>query len=425
MTRIAAVVLSLLCIAELDAWAQDPPPDRFASLLERTQSRLQERRKLYDQQFNIQYAKNNEQPRRNSLDVFTPRKARNPTPVVIFVHGGAWQFGDKRLTNKKQSWLTKNEIALVSANYRFVPDVDVADQAADVAAAISWVRKNAKQYNIDRNKIFLMGHSAGAHLVALVATDPSYLEKEKMKPADLAGVIPVDGGGLDVSLQIELAESPSNVRTYKKVFGEDVEKQQLASPIFHLKSGHQFPRFLVAHVANRLTTRKQADRFIEKLISVGGNGETYSADGKTHLTINRDLSTAGDETATRIIEFIQSDSSNTKTDHEAELKKIVLNKSGGFAGLQLDYSIDSHGVVMESNNKKRRLSNSELKSLKKLVANTDWKGIPKQALNGKEVADDFLWKIRVETNAKVFEYEINELKLRRYPPLAQLTRFIK
>lgn len=246
-------------------------------------------------------------PRRNRLDIYLPAKADTLEEIsaVIFVHGGAWKTGDKVLVNNKSAWLTANGIALVSINYRFWPDVTYKEQASDVANSVAWTRNNADRFGIDSNRIFLMGHSAGAHLVALTGTNPKYLGLYDLKSTDLAGVIPIDGGGLHVPLQLEMAESKRRIETYESVFSQDGNTQRDASPFFHLRKDREYPPFLVVHVANRHATTMQAEKFAEKLAFLNGDVEVFAGTGKTHLSINRDIGVGGDPTTNRILGFIE------------------------------------------------------------------------------------------------------------------------
>ena len=89
--------------------------------------------------------------------------------------------------------------AFASANYRLVPQATVEQQAADVASAIAWLRANAAKEGLDPDRIVLMGHSAGAHLVALVGTDPHYLKAAGVPMGAVKGVVLLDGAGYDVA----------------------------------------------------------------------------------------------------------------------------------------------------------------------------------------------------------------------------------
>src|SRR4029450_12833743 len=123
-------------------------------------------------------------------------------PVLLFIHGGGWSIGDKaHAAPDKARWANSKGWAFASANYRLVPQATVEQQAADVASAIAWLRANAAREGLDPNRIVLMGHSAGAHLVALVGTDPHYLKAAGVPMGAVKGVVLLDGAGYDVPAQ--------------------------------------------------------------------------------------------------------------------------------------------------------------------------------------------------------------------------------
>eukprot|EP00026_Physarum_polycephalum_P011665 Phypoly_transcript_11905.p1 GENE.Phypoly_transcript_11905~~Phypoly_transcript_11905.p1 ORF type:complete len:320 (+),score=42.29 Phypoly_transcript_11905:205-1164(+) len=116
---------------------------------------------------NIKY---NTHAPRNTLDVYHVRD-REPAelcPVVIFCHGGAWNSGDKLHYCTLAKTLQSNGIVVVVINYTLYPKGLVADMQRDITAAITWTKKNIKQHGGEPDKIYFVGHSAGAHLGALV-----------------------------------------------------------------------------------------------------------------------------------------------------------------------------------------------------------------------------------------------------------------
>lgn len=111
-------------------------------------------------------------------------------PLVLFVHGGGWKRGDKgmmRGSDKLEHWQAAG-YAVASINYRLVPDHTVEQQGADVASAVAFLRDRAGTLGFDRSRIALIGHSAGAHLVALVGTDPQYFRAAGLAMNDVVGV---------------------------------------------------------------------------------------------------------------------------------------------------------------------------------------------------------------------------------------------
>ena len=217
-------------------------------------------------------------------------KTRN-APLVVFVHGGGWKRGDKRMmagSAKLAHWQAQG-YAVASVNYRLVPDATVEQQAADVATALAWLSDNADALGFDGGRIVLVGHSAGAHLAALVGTDPQWLRGVGMDLSDLAGVIPLDGAGYDVPAQID-----ENARlmgdTYQQAFGTDPVRQRALSPTFHAAAPNA-PAFLILHV-QRADAAAQSRALGEALRKAGTPAKVQGFAGRGlrgHMEINRQL----------------------------------------------------------------------------------------------------------------------------------------
>ena len=170
------------------------------------------------------------------------------TPLIVFVHGGGWSRGSK--DNATSAWKIEHYpaagYAFASIDYRLVPQATVEQQAQDVADAVKVLLANAEKYHIDRHRVVLMGHSAGAHLVALVGTDERYLKHAGLSFGNLAGVIQIDGAAYDVAAQVAQA-GPLMRRTYTTAFGSDPARQRALSPIAQSASPNA-PAFLLLHV---------------------------------------------------------------------------------------------------------------------------------------------------------------------------------
>ena len=179
--------------------------------------------------------------------------------------------------------------AFASINYRLVPAATVEQQASDVAQALAYLLARADKLNIDRSKIVITGHSAGAHLVALVGTDEQYLRKAGLSFADIDGVMPNDGAAYDVPRQMDQA-GRMMADTYKQAFGTDPARQKALSPVFHAAAPNA-PRFLLLHV-QRKDGVAQAQELGAALKQAGVNVEYGSFPGtglQGHAEINRKL----------------------------------------------------------------------------------------------------------------------------------------
>ncbi|QCI94602.1 alpha/beta hydrolase [Novosphingobium sp. EMRT-2] len=219
------------------------------------------------------------------------REAEGPAPLVLFVHGGGWAHGSKEnATGKaKVEHFPALGYAFASIDYRLVPQVTVEQEAGDVAAALAALLAQADALGIDRHRVVLMGHSAGAHLVALVGTDERYLRQAGLSFADVAGVIPIDGAAYDVPQQIA-SVGPYQRRIYDAPFGSDPARQRALSPALQAAAPNA-PRFLLLHV-QRPDGVAQADELAKALRAAGTSAETGSFPGtglQGHVEINAKL----------------------------------------------------------------------------------------------------------------------------------------
>ncbi|MFM8702304.1 MAG: alpha/beta hydrolase [Planctomycetia bacterium] len=242
-----------------------------------------------------------------TLDLYGPVRAGGPArPIVLFVHGGGWRHGDKSHVGVKPEAFVSRGNLFASVGYRLDAPVTPREQGADVAAAVAWLRAHAADYGGDGDSIFLIGHSAGAHLAALVATDTRLLARHGLEPAALRGVVLLDGAGYDVPRQMAAARLPPLERLYRSAFGDDPEAQREASPLTHVVAGSRYPLFLLFHVGRRRDSREQAEALAERLRSVGGEATTVHEPDKNHLTLNREFGVAGDGPTERVFEFLRS-----------------------------------------------------------------------------------------------------------------------
>ncbi len=212
-------------------------------------------------------------------------------PLVLFVHGGGWKRGDKRNATGayKAGHFTGLGYHFASVNYRLVPDATVEQQAADVAASLAELMRRADALGIDRDRVVLMGHSAGAHLVALVGTDPRYLAGAGLSFADVAGIVPLDGAGYDVPAQ--MGENRRLLGdTYEQAFGTDLARQRALSPTSH-GAAPNAPAFLILHV-ERADAKRQSEGLAAALREAGTAVEVRALAGRGlrgHMEINREL----------------------------------------------------------------------------------------------------------------------------------------
>jgi arylformamidase len=236
------------------------------------------------------------------LDVYAPADGKDH-PVLVWIHGGGWRQGDKSgVQHKPQAFVDKGFV-FVSVNYRFVPQVTVKEMTGDIAKAIKWVHDNAKEYGGSPDTIFVAGHSAGAHLAALVCTDDCYLKAETLSLSNIKGCIPVDTAAYDIPSKVKnagLLRSSMNASP----FGDNEADQKQLSPVTHVAKDKGIPPFLILHVADRPDSTAQSQAFAKALMDAGVQAKVVPGEGKNHGTINRDLGLPNDGPTKAVFEFL-------------------------------------------------------------------------------------------------------------------------
>ncbi len=247
---------------------------------------------------------------RQVLDVYSLPDAKN-LPVVFWIHGGGWQTGDKaNVQIKPQAFMDKGFV-FVSTNYRLWPSVDMATIVRDIAKSIRWVHDHIAEYGGDPSRLFIMGHSAGAQLAALVCTDDRYLKAEGLSLAITKGCVPVDGDTYDVPAMIETAETRRRVHGlpqakfgHREKFGNDPAKHRDFSAVTHVAKDKGIPPFLILHVAEHPDTSAQAQRLGNVLKDAGVPVTVFGAKETNHTKINANLGLPDDPATKALFEFL-------------------------------------------------------------------------------------------------------------------------
>ena len=261
-----------------------------------------------DVQRNIPYA--NPAHERQVLDMYAPPNAKN-LPVVFWIHGGGWQTGDKTSVQLKPRVFTDKGFAFVSTNYRLLPSVDMATIVRDIAKSIRWVHDHIAEHGGDPQRLFVMGHSAGAQLAALVCTDERYLKAEGLSLAIIKGCVPVDGDTYDVPAIIETAETRRRVHGlpqakfgHREKFGNDAAKHLDFSAVTHVARDKGIPPFLILYVADHPDTSAQAQRLGNVLKAAGVPATLFGAKETNHNRLNADLGRPDDPATKALFEFL-------------------------------------------------------------------------------------------------------------------------
>jgi acetyl esterase/lipase len=287
------------------------------------------------QELNVRYG---DDSIRQVLDVFAPQDARD-CPVVLFVHGGGWTVGDKNLFGLYRGvgkFFARHGVVAVLINYRLSPFVKHPEHVKDVARAFAWTRRHIRDHGGNPDQIILCAHSAGGHLVALLATDDQYLKAPELKLYDsdraaLRGVIAISGvyripgpeefvemvGGMLNGLLNSGQENPhamdlvpawlrsgKRLNPFRMVFGDDPKVCKQASPLNHVHKG--LPPFLLLHAEDELPMLKpMAREFRDALEKAGVPVELCPIDGCHHNTILFRLHRPNDPTAEALLRFVE------------------------------------------------------------------------------------------------------------------------
>ncbi|MCA9052431.1 MAG: alpha/beta hydrolase [Planctomycetaceae bacterium] len=230
---------------------------------------------------------------------------RSDQPVMVYVHGGGWRQGDKRNVVEKPAAFARRGFAFVSVNYRLHPEADFREQAADVARAIKHVVDSSDRVGVNPQRLYLMGHSAGAHLAALVATDEKYLKDVGLSLDTIKGVVLLDGAGYDIPNQLANVGRARAETLYTTVFTKDPDVQREASPLAHVGAGKGIPPFLILPIADRPDSGVQSDRLAEKLNQEGVSARVVRCPGQTHGSINQQFGTTDHLATVEAFQFLE------------------------------------------------------------------------------------------------------------------------
>jgi acetyl esterase/lipase len=169
-----------------------------------------------------------------SLDVYAPPNARN-APVVVFFYGGSWKSGKRQWYRWVGEALAAQGIVTVVPDYRQWPKVRLDGFMRDGAEAVRWAHDHAGDFGGDTTHLFVMGHSAGGHIAALLATDARWLGAVGMKPRDLSGFIGL-AGPYDFL--------PLTNDDFIDMFGQTAEQQARSQPV-NFVEGDEPPALLL------------------------------------------------------------------------------------------------------------------------------------------------------------------------------------
>ncbi|SNC76393.1 Acetyl esterase/lipase [Hymenobacter gelipurpurascens] len=218
---------------------------------------------------------------RHRLDVYAPKgKSAELRPVVVFIHGGSWDSGNKDFYSFVGRRLAKQGVVAVVINYRLAPAVEVPAMADDCARAVAWTVEHIREYGGDPQRLFLMGHSAGGGLAALLASDNQVLARRGLAQNPVRGVILDDPAGLDMYDYLQKMQYPGDAQ-YLVPFGKEPAVWRQVSAMYHVTASTP-PFLLFVGGETYPSISSSSEKFRQKLVSLGQQPVLKVLPGKKH-----------------------------------------------------------------------------------------------------------------------------------------------
>ncbi len=230
---------------------------------------------------------------KNKLDLYLP-KDKKDFPVLFFVHGGAWRQGDKWMYPSLGQFWARQGVGTVVVNYRLAPTHKHPAQIVDVAKAFAWTHKNIAKYGGRPDQIIVCGHSAGGHLISLLATDEKYLKAEGLDLKAIRGAISISG----------VYRLVAEHSLFPQVFGKDRSLVQTASPI-NLVGSCDHPPFLIIYADQDFPTCDMvSEEFCKCLKEKKCPADSLCVKDRNHFTVLLYIANDGDPVGQAMAKFI-------------------------------------------------------------------------------------------------------------------------
>jgi acetyl esterase/lipase len=213
------------------------------------------------------------------LNVFAPKKADGSNDVMLFIHGGSWDSGNKDIYNFLGSRLARKGIVAVIIDYPLSPDYQVHDMAKASAQAVKWAEENIKNYGGSPDKIYVSGHSAGGHLASLISVRDEYFDTLGVENP-IKGTVLIDAAGLDMYWFLkEMNYAPGT--QYLRAFTDNPQVWKDTSPIYNLDE--KDPPMLIMLGGKTLPgIEKTTERFLEEYKKINPEPNFHLQKGKKH-----------------------------------------------------------------------------------------------------------------------------------------------
>ena len=208
------------------------------------------------------------------LDIYRPKDASN-APVVVFYYGGRWEFGKREDYRWFGEALARHGFVAILPDYRKYPQVKFDGFMTDAANALAWSFEHAAEYGGDPDELFVMGHSAGAHLALMLASNAKWMAPHQIKPTQIAGAVGLAG--------------PYNFLPLTEddmigMFGSTPEEQARSQPI-NFVDGDEPPMLLLHGADDTTVWPKNSTTLAQAVNAKGGHAQVIIYPGVTHSGI--------------------------------------------------------------------------------------------------------------------------------------------
>lgn len=242
----------------------------------------------------------------NLLDIYHQKNIKKAQDVIVFIHGGSWNSG-----KKDTYWFLGRNFArkgkvVVIINYPLSPNAAYQEMAFDCAKAVNWVKDNIAKYGGNPKRIFVMGHSAGGHLAALINQDKKYFGKLGVENP-IKGVILNDAFGLNIYqyLTLQINTDDEYVPDFLKVFSKEPLEWKAASPFYKIENITN-PYLIFMGEKTFLSIKMQSPDFKQEMIRQGKSASLEEIKGKKHVAMMTQMIFGWNKLYDKIIGFIDS-----------------------------------------------------------------------------------------------------------------------
>lgn len=278
-------------------------------------ARAQAKQSLLVKKDSHQYGNASTVRKLQQLDIYHDDSLHNAA-VIVMVHGGAWHSGDKSdedvALSRAKLFLAKRFV-YVSINYRLAPQYKHPCQTEDLASAIAWLNKHIARYGGNANKMILLGHSAGGHIVALLIADRRYLRAKSVAPSSIKAALLLDPAAIDLETSFSRSGFTNNSQL-TEAFGKERAKWLDASPLHQLilrqsqtrvgKSKQTMPELIMTLSKDQFKNRAPALACIKTYKGCGGVSQLILAADKDHTGILKSFGNSKDPTTKALMQVL-------------------------------------------------------------------------------------------------------------------------